>query len=265
MRPPVFVMGDAHGHYERIVDLLRLEGLLSPQLRWTGDNATLVFIGDFFDRGPDGVGLIDLVMRLEREAREAGGEVLSLLGNHEMCILGAHFFGRQYYSFANWSGDYYSDWIRNGGRVMDLERLTEKHIDWICALPAMLLVDDRRFVHADALLYYDYGRTAPYVNKAFRAMMRKRDPKEWDTALEGFSGRDAFADGNPDGRENALQFLSTYGGYQIVHGHTPIGKVTGRRHERVDEPLVYAGGICINVDGGIYHGGPGFLYRLPPL
>ena len=265
MRPPVYVMGDAHGYYDRIVGLLREVGLLNAQLRWSGDNSTLVFMGDFFDRGPDGIGLVELAMRLEKEAREADGDVLGLLGNHEMCILGAYFFGKTHYSFDNWSGDFYSDWIQNGGRVMDLERLTQKHIDWICALPAMLLVDDRRFVHADALLYYDYGKTAPDVNKAFRALMRNRVAKEWDKALEGFSGRDAFGDGNPDGRENALQFLAQYGGYQIVHGHTPIAKMTGQRYEHVREPLVYAGGVCINVDGGIHKGGPGFLYKMPPL
>ncbi|MEO5952493.1 MAG: metallophosphoesterase [Chloroflexia bacterium] len=265
MRPPVYVMGDVHGYYERIVDLLREQGLLNPQLKWSGDNSTLVFMGDYTDRGTDGIGVIELIMRLEQEARQAGGEVLGLLGNHEICFLGAHFFGKQYYDLGNWKGDFYSEWIRAGGRVKDLERLTQKHIDWICALPAMLLIDERRFIHADALLYYEYGKTAPEVNKNFRTMMRRRVPSEWDKALEGFSGRDAFADGNPDGRENALQFLIQYGGYQIVHGHTPIPKMTGQRYENVWEALVYAGGVCINVDGGICHGGYGFLYLMPPL
>ncbi len=265
MRPPVFVMGDVHGHYDRVVELLREEGLLNPQLRWAGDNSSLVFIGDLFDRGPDGISVVELIMRLEREGIEAGGEVLCLFGNHEMCILGASFFGRQYYSFANWSGDFYSDWLSNGGQVADLERLEKRHIDWICALPAMLLVDERRFIHADAMLYYEYGMSAPEVNKAFRALLRRRNPEEWDRMLEGFNGRDAFADWNADGRENALQFLAQYGGHQIVHGHTPIGKVTGQKYENITGPLVYAGGLCVNVDGGIYKGGPGFVYRMPGL
>lgn len=265
MRPPVFVMGDVHGYYERVVDLLRENGLLNSQLRWTGGNSTLVFMGDFVDRGPDGIGAIDLVMRLEQEARAAGGEVLGLLGNHEICFLGAHFFGRQFYAFENWSGDFFTEWMNNGGRVMDLERLTQKHIDWISALPAMLLVDDRRFIHADTLIYYNYGKNAPDVNKNFRAIMHRHQAKEFDKVLERFAGRDAFADGNPDGRENALQFLAQYGGYQIVHGHTPIPKMTGQQYEHVHEALVYAGGVCVNVDGGIYHGGDGFLYAMPPL
>lgn len=184
MRPPVYVMGDVHGHFERLVALLRAEGLLNPQLHWAGDNSTLVFMGDFTDRGSDGIGVVDLVMRLEREAHAAGGEVLSLLGNHEICLLGAHFFGNKQYIFDNWAGDFYSNWTENGGRIRDLERLTQKHIDWICALPAMVLVDDRRFIHADSLLYYDYGKNAPEVNKNFRSIMRHRVPKEWDKLLE---------------------------------------------------------------------------------
>jgi hypothetical protein len=265
MRPPVYVMGDPHGYYGHVVQLLGDEGLINPQLRWAGDNATLVFMGDFFDRGPDGISLIDLVMRLELEAREAGGEVLSLLGNHDVNILGARFYGQKHFVFENWSGDFYSDWLQFGGRLTDLERLTQRHIDWLSVLPAMLLVDNRRFIHADALFYYDYGKSAPDVNKAIRAVMRRRNPREWDKLLAGFSVRDAFADGNPDGRENALAFLAQYGGYGIVHGHTPVSHFTGQWPESVREAFVYAGGLCVSVDGGIYKGGPGFLYRLPPL
>jgi len=29
--------------------------------------------------------------------------------------------------------------------------------------------------------------------------------------------------------------------------------------------LIYAGGLCINLDGGMYLDGPGFVYQLPQL
>ena len=63
--------------------LLRSTNLVTDELRWGGDNATLCFVGDFVDRGPDGIGCIELVMRLQREAADAGGQVIALLGNHE--------------------------------------------------------------------------------------------------------------------------------------------------------------------------------------
>ena len=40
--------------------------------------------GDLLDRGTDGRKVLDLLMRLEGEARKAGGRVHALLGNHEV-------------------------------------------------------------------------------------------------------------------------------------------------------------------------------------
>src|SRR5690606_4092364 len=49
--------------------------------------ATLVQTGDYTDRGADVRKVLDLLMRLEREARAAGGRVITLLGNHEVMNL----------------------------------------------------------------------------------------------------------------------------------------------------------------------------------
>jgi hypothetical protein len=39
--------------------------------------------------------------------------------------------------------------------------------------------------------------------------------------------------------------------------------MTGEPPELIRAPLIYADGLCINVDGGIYRGGMGFIYKLP--
>jgi hypothetical protein len=264
MQPPTYVVGDVHGYLDTLVALLRAERLLNPGMEWAGDNATLVFMGDYVDIGPDGVGVIDLVMRLQKQAASAGGEVLAILGNHDVAILSAYYASRQLFPASPWGTDFYPDWLCFG-RQSDLERLTAAHISWLSVLPAMLLVDDRRFIHADSLVYFDYGKTAPEVNKAFRTLLRNRDPEAWSKLLNRFAERGAFADANPVGKENALHFLSQYNGHGIVHGHTAITRMTGQRYEDVTAPLVYAGGLCTNVDGGIHRGGPGFVYRLPSL
>ena len=85
-------MGDVHGHRDVLVGLLRDAGLLDAAEAWTGADARLWLLGDLADRGPDGIGTIDLVRRLERES---GGAVRCLLGNHEALILAAHRFGRE--------------------------------------------------------------------------------------------------------------------------------------------------------------------------
>ena len=61
-------MGDVHGHRDVLVRLLGDVGLLDAGEAWTGADARLWLLGDLTDRGPDGIGTIDLVRRLERES-----------------------------------------------------------------------------------------------------------------------------------------------------------------------------------------------------
>src|SRR3990172_8577479 len=61
-------IGDVHGDYDALVAMLQRTGLLDAKLRWSGGNAVLVQVGDFLDRGPKERPVMDLLMRLEREA-----------------------------------------------------------------------------------------------------------------------------------------------------------------------------------------------------
>jgi hypothetical protein len=79
----VVAVGDVHGDYEQFVAVLRSAELIDVQLRWTGGKAQLVQTGDVLDRGADSRKAMELLMRLEDEARQAGGAVHCLIGNHE--------------------------------------------------------------------------------------------------------------------------------------------------------------------------------------
>lgn len=82
-------VGDVHGDFDDLCRILKRTGLVDNQNRWIGGSATLVQTGDLVDRGPQSRGVIDLLLGLEKEAAEAGGQVVPLLGNHEvMNILG---------------------------------------------------------------------------------------------------------------------------------------------------------------------------------
>jgi hypothetical protein len=79
----VVAVGDVHGAYERFTGILRAARLIDQRDRWIGGRAILVQTGDVVDRGADSKRVIDLLRRLERDARRAGGRVYPLLGNHE--------------------------------------------------------------------------------------------------------------------------------------------------------------------------------------
>lgn len=261
--PPVFVVGDVHGQHERLVTLLIGTGLIDGDLSWSGADAALWFLGDFFDRGPDGIGAVELVMRLQREAPRSGGRVNSLLGNHEPLLLAAKRFGTAPGLSSGPGGTFVSDWERNGGVARDLERLTPEIEDWLTSLPALALVSHALLVHADALFYHDYGASIAEVNQNIRAVLCGTDPAVWDRLLGQFSERDALH--GPDGEHKAREFLKAFGAgiaTGIVHGHTPISRHSGQQPEEVTSALVYADGLCVNVDGGMYLGGPGFVYEI---
>jgi hypothetical protein len=86
-REAVVAIGDVHGDYDDFVTILQRAGLIDAQHHWTGDQTTLVQVGDLLDRGPKPREVMDLLMSLEKEAPKAGGRVVSLLGNHEMMNL----------------------------------------------------------------------------------------------------------------------------------------------------------------------------------
>jgi hypothetical protein len=83
----VVAFADVHGAYDELVELLRATGIVDAELRWSGGNQHVVSLGDLLDRGPKSRAVLDLLMRLQREAEAAGGRVHVVLGNHEVMNL----------------------------------------------------------------------------------------------------------------------------------------------------------------------------------
>jgi hypothetical protein len=79
----VVVIGDLHGDYAKFADILQDARLTDGNGDWIGGTAHLVQLGDVPDRAPDTRRILDELMRLERQARRAGGFVHALIGNHE--------------------------------------------------------------------------------------------------------------------------------------------------------------------------------------
>ena len=71
-------VGDIHGNSKALSDLL---AQLTPEL---GAGDTLVFLGDYVDRGPDTRGCIDFILEFQDRIP---AKVVSLLGNHEDWLL----------------------------------------------------------------------------------------------------------------------------------------------------------------------------------
>jgi hypothetical protein len=79
----VVVFGDLHGDYGKFHDMLTEAGLIDRHDNWSGGKTHLVQVGDVPDRAPDTRKILDLLIKLEPQARRAGGFVHALIGNHE--------------------------------------------------------------------------------------------------------------------------------------------------------------------------------------
>jgi len=84
--PRIVAVGDVHGNADGLISILQAAGIIDAKQRWIGGNTILVQTGDIFDRGDHAHQAMDLMMRLEGEARRAGGRVEALLGNHEIVM-----------------------------------------------------------------------------------------------------------------------------------------------------------------------------------
>jgi hypothetical protein len=79
----VVVFGDLHGDYLKFHDMLVQAHLIDRRDNWSGGTTHLVQVGDVPDRAPDTRKIMDLLMKLEPQARRAGGYLHALIGNHE--------------------------------------------------------------------------------------------------------------------------------------------------------------------------------------
>ena len=206
MSNSTYVVGDVHGHRDELVEALRAEGLVDDEGNWSGGGDQLWFLGDFVDRGPDGVGAIDLVMRLEEQAAEAGGQVQTLLGNHEILALGMYHFGDEPVPSDFGPRSFARSWEINGGLLSDQDRLTPEHIEWLSQRPLAALAADHLLLHSDTLEYLVWGGDIDEINENIQDVLDSDDIVEWWEVWRRLTTRHAFR--GPNGADVATRLLT---------------------------------------------------------
>ena len=196
-----YAIGDIHGR-DDLLETMHQRITWHRDQHYPGQPATLVYVGDYIDRGPDSLAVIDRVM-----AGLAGFGTVALRGNHEDFLLRCLETDEE----QDWA-----IWFANGGensltsfglnsrlggyRAQELaEALGEARIGWLRELKLYHLIDGYLFVHAGI---------APGVALA------EQDPQDlmWI--------RYRFLDSNADH------------GFRVVHGHTPMD-APEVRHNRI--------------------------------
>jgi len=80
----IVAIGDLHGDLGATRQALRLAGAVDESDHWIGGDLIVVQTGDQLDRGDQEQAILELLDRLQDEAKAAGGIVHILNGNHEL-------------------------------------------------------------------------------------------------------------------------------------------------------------------------------------
>jgi hypothetical protein len=135
---PLDIVGDIHGEYGALLSLL---GHLGYDVQGTHPQGrSLVFVGDFCDRGPNSPAVLGLVASLVRSGRAA-----AILGNHEINLL------RE--DAKDGSGWFFDERLqRDHDKYAPFDRPTEQQrqdiLNFLSTLPIGLERPDLRVIHA---------------------------------------------------------------------------------------------------------------------
>ncbi|MBY5400734.1 metallophosphoesterase family protein [Rhizobium leguminosarum] len=124
-----FAVGDIHGCIDPLNRMIDLIEAYAPE-------GTVVFLGDYIDRGPDSKSVLDRIIAGPSEP----WRWICLKGNHEDMMVAAYADGQ--------SG---AVWLGNGGLETEISyggRVLPQHLQWAADRPLMHVDRHRVFVHA---------------------------------------------------------------------------------------------------------------------
>lgn len=137
----IFAIGDVHGCAKQLATLLQ-------RLPYDREQDTLVFLGDYINRGPDSKGVLDILVELKNEC----SKVCFLKGNHEQELLEYNASGHVDSLRALRSMGVETTLASYGATVRSLTGLScfpPEHLEFLHSLRFSYLQDDYLFIHAD--------------------------------------------------------------------------------------------------------------------
>ena len=231
----LLMLSDMEGEFDAFVALLRAQGVVDAQLHWRYGDGHLALVGDFVDRGRDMLPLLWLIYRLDGEARQAGGRVHYVLGNHEQFATS----GRKKY----WPRSLVASEAALGEPLFSQGSVLGA---WLRSKPAIVRVGDHLLVHGGiSAQFLDRDLDIPEANAAMRPHLGT-PIAELPPAVVPILGRDgvtwyrgmALPDDPKYAREadpsaHLDRTLRRYGARRIAIGHTLVPRLRLQQQGRV--------------------------------
>ncbi len=129
----IFAIGDIHGCLDKLARL--------TQRIDASRNDTIIFLGDYIDRGPDSAGVIEFLLNFREKSPS---NIIFLKGNHEVMLLD-YLSGRNQESYLYYGGVDTSDsYSARYGKFS----IPEEHLAFLKGLESFYQTEKYFFVHA---------------------------------------------------------------------------------------------------------------------
>lgn len=214
-RGPFDIIGDVHGCYAELVQLLDTLGYQETDgaLRHPGGRR-LIFLGDLVDRGPDSPSVLRLVMRCV-----AAGTALCVPGNHDVKLL---------------------KWLN--GKSVQLTHGLDRTVAQIEALPDADRFKDEVRTFLEALISHyilDEGKLVVAHAGLKEAMHGRASGTVREFCLYGETTGEIDEFGMPVRQNWAAEYR---GKAMVIYGHTPVPEVQWLNHTAdIDTGCVFGG------------------------
>ncbi len=256
----IAVISDIHGEYNSYINLLKAAGVIDENLKWSFGTGHLVILGDVFDRGDMVTEVFWHVFGLEQQAKDAGGMVHVIVGNHESLILGRDLF---------YTHDKYKE-VDTIAHTNYFDLYSQKSVlgRWLRTKPIIVTINNNIYTHAGlSIEMVKRNLPIPDINKIFyqKILGKKSETIELYEKLDFLNGdngplwyRGYFNDSTFN--ENTLDtVLSFYGKGKIIVGHTTFKEIKTLFNDKI---FGVDAGLMDKLPGEILLWKKGVFYRV---
>ncbi len=254
----IFVVGDVHGEYDRVVSLLENSRIIDRDGNWIWGRGHLVFMGDIFDRGRKVTETFWMIFKLEKQAEKAGGMVHLILGNHEPMIFSGdiRYLADDYYALCDNLGLTYPG-LFSEQTVLGY---------WIRQKPVMLQLNHYTFIHAGiSPELYSARLPADTLNKIVWQYLNNNESERYADTRKLILGNDGIlwyrGMANDGSRTKVIddttlsRALSFYRSDAFIIGHTEVDSITTFFDKKVIDVNIPKADADIEEQGLLIKGG----------